>query len=617
VKKGIKILMVEDHAFDAELIQRELVKSKLNFTAKVVETKKSFEKALTEFIPDIILSDHSLPGFDSREALAIFHERNLQIPFILVTGTVSEEFAVESLKSGADDYILKSALKRLPSAITNALHKKRVERESSEMFSRYKMILEMMPAGCVINDANFKFLYWNAEAEKMFGYKNHEVLGKHPSETITPSQSQADLNKKFQEIKEGKAFETGINENVTKNGDTIVCEWRNSRLTDGHGKFIGILSICVNVTEKVAAERELIKFASLVESSTEFIGVTDMKGQLNYLNKSGCLLVGLDKSKVNQKQIQHFFSEADFERVYEDILPEILLDGKWEGEFRFKHFTSGKSIPIYLYGFLIKDPDSRPVAVAFVAHDITRQKESEQKLKRSEEKLQYTLEELNTFIYKASHDLKGPLSSIIGLLTLVKDLGVEGPELFKYLDMIESSTRKLDSVLSGLIETMRVKDIERSAEKIDFNTIINNVLKGIEYSQNFDKVKFNLDVKVNKDFFSHSIIIHSILQNLIENAIKYHHYDQPSPQIFIRVKEQKDGVSITIKDNGPGMRKEVLEKIFEMYYRGNESSKGSGLGLYIVKTAVKRLEGEIEVTSEEGNGTMFTIYLPSLEHQNQ
>jgi signal transduction histidine kinase len=121
MEKELKILMLEDLQDDAGLIERTLVKQGIAFQSKRVDTKDEFTLALSSFKPDVILSDHALPQFNSFEALNICRKESLNVPFILVTGTVSEEFAVSCLKQGADDYVLKSNLVRLPSAIKNAL----------------------------------------------------------------------------------------------------------------------------------------------------------------------------------------------------------------------------------------------------------------------------------------------------------------------------------------------------------------------------------------------------------------------------------------------------------------------------------------------------------------
>src|SRR5688572_22359009 len=151
----IKILMLEDSPDDVELIQRELKKEKIDFLAKVVDCRKDFEQALDEFSPDIIFSDHSLPQFNSLEALKIVKQKSLKIPFILVTGTISEEFAVLCMKAGADDYILKSSLLRLPASIRQTLTKRKVLDEKQIIEQLNKQLKE---ANMEITQKNYEII---------------------------------------------------------------------------------------------------------------------------------------------------------------------------------------------------------------------------------------------------------------------------------------------------------------------------------------------------------------------------------------------------------------------------------------------------------------------------
>jgi DNA-binding response OmpR family regulator len=122
----IKILLLEDQQLDAELIKRALVKGNIDFELLVVSTKTKFKEALRDYSADIILSDHSLPDFDSHEALEIIRDMGLIIPFILITSTMTDEFAVKVMQAGAHDYIIKDRLLRLPSAVTNLIEKFRL-----------------------------------------------------------------------------------------------------------------------------------------------------------------------------------------------------------------------------------------------------------------------------------------------------------------------------------------------------------------------------------------------------------------------------------------------------------------------------------------------------------
>ncbi len=180
----LKILHLEDLAADAELVDRILRKAKFDFQKKVVVDKPDFIKALHEFEPDIILSDHSLPAFNSLEALRITREEGISAPIILVTATVSEEYAVNVIKEGASDYILKDRLERLPNAVQNALDKLQMEKarrladealRSSEQ--KYKLLFEANPMPMwMFSRKTLRIIDVNEAATEHYGYTKEEFL---------------------------------------------------------------------------------------------------------------------------------------------------------------------------------------------------------------------------------------------------------------------------------------------------------------------------------------------------------------------------------------------------------------------------------------------------------
>jgi len=178
----IKILHLEDLNSDAELIARALRKGGINFERLVVDNRTSFVKALIEFSPDIILSDHNLPAFNSHEALIIFSKTNLNIPFLLITASISEDFAVDILKRGADDYIVKDRLERLPSAVQNALEKYKLNRdyqkkldEISKNEKYFRALIEnSSDAIALVNDAG-NWIYQSPAAGRLTDFTLEEI----------------------------------------------------------------------------------------------------------------------------------------------------------------------------------------------------------------------------------------------------------------------------------------------------------------------------------------------------------------------------------------------------------------------------------------------------------
>jgi len=166
--------MLEDSMVDAELIQQFLIKEKPHCEFKLVMTEEEYLEGLDLFEPDLILSDNTLPQFNATEALKLFNERSLHIPFILVTGTVSEEFAVRIIKLGADDYILKDRLIRLPAAIDAALKKKKTEAAISHSEEVRKLIMNSALDAIICIDTAGAITVWNPQAEKLFGWEEEE-----------------------------------------------------------------------------------------------------------------------------------------------------------------------------------------------------------------------------------------------------------------------------------------------------------------------------------------------------------------------------------------------------------------------------------------------------------
>lgn len=182
----LKILILEDNPSDAELLERFLKKEIAGCSFRLATNKESFTNALEIFIPDVILSDHSLPQFDSGAALKLARSRFPNIPFILVTGTVSEEYAVNIIKAGADDYILKDRIKRLPAAIAAILQKKKSEKSIRHSEAIRKLIMNSALDAIICINTNGEIIVWTPQAEKVFGWKENEMIDKKLVETVIP-----------------------------------------------------------------------------------------------------------------------------------------------------------------------------------------------------------------------------------------------------------------------------------------------------------------------------------------------------------------------------------------------------------------------------------------------
>lgn len=231
-------------------------------------------------------------------------------------------------------------------------------------------------------------------------------------------------------------------------------------------------------------------------------------------------------------------------------------------------------------------------------------------LKEKVKELERANEELSRFIYSASHDLRAPLTTVIGLVKLLRSDERSDFDK-KIIENIDLSVKKLDDFVKKIIDYYKNERQENVIEKIDMNAIVDSILNslGLHNSQNITFHK-NIDDTIN--FYSDSFRLYIIVSNLISNAVKYHNPNNPNPSIWYTFSADEQNCTIEIKDNGMGIEKEYLDRIFEMFFRTETSSllAGSGIGLYIVKETVSKLNGSISVESEINHGTTFKVKLP-------
>jgi signal transduction histidine kinase len=235
-------------------------------------------------------------------------------------------------------------------------------------------------------------------------------------------------------------------------------------------------------------------------------------------------------------------------------------------------------------------------------------RELEQKVLERTTELKEKNEQLDGFVYKASHDIKGPLRSIIGLTTVsLKE--IKDPQSIVYFEEILKSTKKLDTLLTDLLELTKVKEVKIEKNTINFEIIIREVLKSFTHFQGFEKLKFDLMINETGNFQTDEKMLYSIVQNLIENSIKYMDPGKENPFLRVEINADNQRASLQFTDNGLGIPADAQLKIFDMFYKVNHSSSGTGLGLYIVKTSVEKLGGNIGLKSDAGIGSSFLINL--------
>jgi signal transduction histidine kinase len=228
---------------------------------------------------------------------------------------------------------------------------------------------------------------------------------------------------------------------------------------------------------------------------------------------------------------------------------------------------------------------------------------------RVEEELKIRNTELDNFVYKVSHDLRAPLSSILGLVNLAKLPG-NTDDPMDYIEIIGEKVEHLDHFIGDVLSHSKNLKMEVSVSKVDFHEIVDRTFTELNYLIGAKEIKKNIKIE-GIEFYSDPWRITEIFRNLISNAIKYRKLNNTTSEVTIKIHIDNLRADIIFSDNGIGIDETNLARIFEMFYRATEQSDGSGIGLYIVKNAVEKLSGQISVASRSGQGTRFSIVLPN------
>jgi len=221
--------------------------------------------------------------------------------------------------------------------------------------------------------------------------------------------------------------------------------------------------------------------------------------------------------------------------------------------------------------------------------------------------------ELDNFVYSVSHDLKAPIASMLGLINLSKNEG-EIKTLKYYQEMMEQSLNRQNEFIGDILDYSRNARLSLRHDKINFKELITKTLELYQFIENWKKIKKDLDIVQEVAFITDRQRLNIVLSNVISNALKYSTVSNKSPEIQIKVKANEHEANIVIEDNGCGIDPSRMKNIFEMFYRADEKRSGSGLGLYIVKETLDKLNGKIDIQSTVGKGTTVHISLPGLSN---
>ena len=305
--------------------------------------------------------------------------------------------------------------------------------------------------------------------------------------------------------------------------------------------------------------------------------------------------------------LRSFIHPADIENYLNKINSAIEANEDYQIELRLRK-QDGNYRWFLDSGIINCDTNETPVAVGSII-DINDRKVAEQQLTDKNEELEKANKELDRFVYSASHDMRAPLTTLLGLINLAR-LSNDFDELREYHKMMSNRIQTMEGFIREVTDYSRNSRLEVQWVRFDFSDLMIEIMENLEFSANKAGVKLDFPVDVRNEIYCDRQRLKVILNNLIENAIKYHDVNKTSRFVRVKLESQPGQFIIRISDNGIGIKSEYQDKIYNMFFRATERSDGSGLGLYIVKETLEKLNGTILLYSDEGIGSKFELKIP-------
>jgi PAS domain S-box-containing protein len=590
MKTELKLLLLEDDISDAELIQKFLSRSGLVFKTIIASDKPEFAAAVRKDTFDVILADNSLPQFDATEALKFLHEQNIDSPFILVTGMVSEEFAVDILYQGADDYILKNNLSRLPSSIARAIEKRKSKKEKLKAEAaliqserRYRTLFQKNLAGIYQSTTDGKIIDCNNSFCKMLGYDSPAELRKVPAKNLYFSDmDRSNMMTRLQNEQYLFNYEALLRR---KDGEPLyVIE--NISLIDnketGRQTFEGIM---INITERKKAEEDLRKseekYRLLFEENPLPAWVTD--------NQAKVFLA------VNDAAVKHYgYSHDEFIGMPVKVIQAASdLSGPTGMVSHIKKNGTITDAEIVSTAISYENKSACLVLV----NDLTQKLKAENEIKQINHELhelslhlQNIREEERIQIARDIHDelgqqLTGLKMEVYALDKKVKsdDIAIRGrfTDIVVLVEEIVKSVRRIAANLrpSMLDDLGLVAALKWQSQEVENRF-------GIQIHFACDLPEIDMPVGVSTGLFR-------IYQEALTNAVRHAN----AHVIESSLKIMNSRIILKIEDDGKGIEAEAV-------------SKEKSFGLLGIKERVFVMEGEYSLKSEPGKGTCLTISVP-------
>ena len=484
-------------------------------------------------------------------------------------------------------------------------------------------------------DAEGRVNEWNQTSEKITGFKKEEVLGKDLVQGYITEEYQGAVKEVLDDALKGQERSNYEFPLFTKDGRRVMVLLNASTRRNAAGEIVGVLGVGQDITEidtlRTASELIAKELRQFIETANAPIFGIDAEGRVNEWNQTSEKITGFKKEEVLGKDLVQGYITEEYQGAVKEVLDDALK-GQERSNYEFPLFTKdGRRVMVLLNASTRRNAAGEIVGVLGVGQDITEidtlrtalneyKEDLESKVEIRTQELEESLErekELGVlksrFVTMASHEFRTPLTTINANSDIIlryfdkmsQDDIVE--RLGKIKNEVEEMAIMLEDIL--IIGKSDAQKLEYNPELLDIVSLIKDIITDYQLSESqsrtiiYDLSSPVIMVTADKKWIKHIII------NLLTNAVKYSGGDL---QIDVSIKEDQAGISFSVKDYGIGISKEDIKLLFEPFHRGDNVSNipGTGLGLVILQKALDLHKGKIEVESEIGKGSIFTVILP-------
>jgi PAS domain S-box-containing protein len=586
-------------------------------------SRADFERLFDSRPVDIVLSDYAVPGYSGFAALEHVRARDRALPFILLSGTLSEEEAVESLRAGATDYIIKQSLRRLAPAIQRALVEAKTQREHIRAAEALRASEERFKlAARATNDVIWE---WEVSADEIWCSDTFDVLfGYHyGSRTFSAQEKISRIHLMDQPRVAGR-----LHEKLCSTDTLWVEEYEFQRrdgryahvldraliCRDDNGRAVRLIGAMTDLTHRREAEAQIREQAALLDKARDAIVLVGMDQRIQYWNRSAERIFGWSVAEAIGRNISEFLLRRDPAND-KPFLDRLLDANEWRGELEVRA-KNGKRIVVESRWSLMRDTEQHnPKGILLINTDVTEKKEIEAQFLRAQR-----IETVGALSGGIAHDLNNALAPIIMASELLADeVATESGK--RMLEMVQTSARRCAEMVKQILSFSR--GAGQGWELLDPCKLIEEIA-GLcrETFPRLITIQSRCQPGANR-FQGNLTQMHQVLMNLFVNArdampkggvlsvnaknVLLHGYatkmlEQPANGPFL---------SIAVSDTGTGIPLEIVDRIFEPFFTTKEFGKGTGLGLSTVFSIVKSHDAFLELKTEVGKGTTFELFFPA------